>query len=490
MGVRPFTVAIVGGGFSGAVAAIKLLDTAGGQPLRIRIIEPRPEPGRGLAFSTQDPAHYLNAPAKLFSIHPDRPDHLVNWLTVQEEGARLAAQASGQMAEAFVPRHLYGAYVRAELARAEAEAGINGFVEHLRAEAVDIEETGANGVRITLSDGRVVSADLALLATGFAGNRPNFAIGEGVAESGRYLADPWALAGRELTGDLPSDGTVLFVGGGLTMLDALVTLERNGFKGRYVSVSRHGLLINQRREPGPARDFLGDGHPGSARALLALVKRELDAIAADGGDWQSVVPVIRGRLASLWAGASAAERARFNRHLRRYWELALHRAPGPSYDTLTRVLAEGRLTTRAGRIEAVTADADGAEVRLRLRGAGESEQVRADLVVNTTGAQYAWDRITDRPLVTSLLDRGTVRPGGLGYGIDIDADAAVIDRSGAASNRLFGIGPILRGTRWEATTIVEIVAQATAFADLVAERHLVRRPVAPPPSALSRASAA
>lgn len=483
-GARPFTVAIVGGGFSGVVAAIKLLDTAGGRPLRVRIIEPRPEPGRGLAFSTQDPAHYLNAPAKLFSIHPDRPDHLINWLTVQDDGERLAAQASGQMAEAFVPRHLYGSYVRAELARAEAEAGINGFVEHLRAEAVDIEEAGANGVRITLSDGRVVSADLALLATGFAGNQPNFTLGAGVAESGRYLADPWALAGREL----PRDGTVLFIGGGLTMLDALVTLERAGFKGNYVSVSRHGLLINQRREPPPARDFLGDTHPGTARALLALVKRELDAIAADGGDWQSVVPVIRGRLASLWAGASAAERARFNRHLRRYWELALHRAPGPSYDTLTRVLAEGRLTTRAARIEAVSADTESALVR--LRGAGQSEEVRADLVVNSTGAQYAWDRITERPLVTSLLGRGTVRPGGLGYGIDIDADAAVIDRSGNASHRLFGIGPILRGTRWEATTIVEIVAQATAFADLVADRHLVRRPVAPPPSALSRASAA
>lgn len=486
MGVRPFTVAVIGGGFSGVVAAIKLLDTAGGRPLRVRIIEPRPEPGRGLAFSTQDPAHYLNAPAKLFSIHPDRPDHLINWLTVQEEGERLAAQASGQLAEAFVPRHLYGSYVRAELARAEAEAGIDGFVEHLRAEAVDIEDEGPKGVRITLSDGRVVSADLALLATGFAGNRPNFTIGEGTAESGRYLPDPWALAGQ----DLPRDGTVLFIGGGLTMLDALVTLERAGFKGRYVSVSRHGLLVNERREPAPARDFLGDEHPGSARALLALVRRELDAIAADGGDWQSVVPVIRGRLASLWAGASVAERARFNRHLRRYWELALHRAPGPSHHTFTRVRAEGRLTTRAGRIEAVAADADGAEVGLRLRGDGAREQVRADLVVNCTGAQYAWDRITDRPLVTNLLDRGTVRPGGLGYGIDIDADAAVIDRSGIASRRLFGIGPILRGTRWEATTITEILAQATTFAALVAERHLARRPAAAPPSAHSRASAA
>ncbi|MFG1280021.1 FAD/NAD(P)-binding protein [Xanthobacter autotrophicus] len=488
MGARPFTVAIIGGGFSGAVAAIKLLDTAAGQPLRVRIIEPRPEVGRGLAFSTTDPAHYLNAPARLFSVHADRPDHLVHWLTVQDAADDIPLPASGQIADAFVPRRLYGAYVRAELARAEAEAGVNGIVEHLRAEAVDLTldpaEDGAGGVRVALSDGRTMGADVALLATGFAGNQPSFAVSERAAADRRYAADPWTLADQ----DAPRDGTVLFVGGGLTMLDALVTLERKGFRGTYVSVSRHGLLVHERREPPPARDFLGEAHPGSARALLARVRHELRDIAASGGDWQSVVPIIRARLASLWSGASPEERARFNRHLRRYWELALHRSPQPSVETFAAAVAQGRVTTRAGRIEAVGTSLDGrAEVRLRPRGGTGTEHLIADLVVNCTGAEYAWPRQQGRPLVANLLARGTVRPGGLGYGIDVNADAAVLDHAGKASGRIYGIGPILRGTRWESTTIVEIVAQATAFADRVADRHLARRTPATSPS---RASAA
>lgn len=486
MGARPFTVVIIGGGFSGTVAAIKLLDTAAGQPIRIRIVEPRPEVGRGLAFSTSDPAHYLNAPARLFGLHPDQPDHLVHWLAVQEEAADIPLPASGRLADAFVPRRLYGAYIRAELARAEAEAGLNGFVEHLRAEAVDLAEDGTSGIRATLSDGHIVSGDIALLATGFAGNRPSFAVSADAVSGARYIADPWTLADR----DLPRTGTALFVGGGLTMLDALVTLERRGFSGRYLSVSRHGLLVHERREPPPARDFLGEAHPGSARALLSLARQELDAIAAQGGDWQSIVPVIRARLASLWAGASPAERARFNRHLRRYWELALHRAPGPSHETFSRVRAEGRIASRAGRIETISADTASAVVHLRARGAAAPEAVRADLVVNCTGAEYAWPRAADRPLVSALLGRGAVRPGGLGYGIDIDDDAAVIGAAGTPSRRLFGIGPILRGTRWESTTIAEIVSQAIRFAELVADRHLARRPLALPPSARSRASAA
>ena len=486
LGARPFTVVIVGGGFSGVVAAIQLLDAAAGRPLRVRIVEPRPDVGLGLAFSTTDPVHYLNGPARLFSVHPDRPDHLVDWIVVQGVAGQVPLPASGRLADAYVPRRLYGAYVRSELARAEAQAGINGFVEHLRAEAVDLLEDEAGGVRVALSDGRTVRGDIALLATGFSGNRPGFPVSPAAVASGRYFADPWTLSASDAGQSLPPSGTVLFVGGGLTMLDALATLERQGFAGRYLSLSRHGLLVHERREPPAGREFIDDDAlPVTARALLVLVKRELAALAAEGGDWQAVVPVVRARLGRLWEGANAAERARFNRHLRRYWELALHRAPGPSHETFLKVQAAGRLATRAARIEAIDADNASLLVRLRPRGAGAEgavEDLRVDLVVNTTGAEYAWPRIAGRPLVTALLGRGTVRPGGLGYGIDADADAAVIGADGAVSARIFGIGPILRGTRWESTTIVEIVAQASAFGALVAERHLALRPAAAAPA--------
>lgn len=486
LGARPFTVVIVGGGFSGVTAAIRLLDSAAGRPLRVRIVEPRPDVGLGLAFSTADPVHYLNGPARLFSIHADRPEHLVDWIVAQGVAGEVPLPPSGLLADAFVPRRLYGAYVRSELARAEAQAGINGFVEHLRAEALDLVEDPDGGVRVSLSDGRTVRGDIALLATGFAGNRPRFAVSAVAEANRRYVADPWALSDSTIAGRLPADGTVLFVGGGLTMLDALVTLERQGFAGRYLSASRHGLLVHERREPPAGRDFLDDAAlPATAGALLALVQRERAAIAAEGGDWQAIVPVIRTRLARLWDGANAAERARFNRHLRRYWELALHRAPGPSHETFLRVEAEGRLATRAARIEAIDADATSALVRLRGRG-GAVADVRADLVVNCTGAEYSWPRLEGRPLVSALLGRGTVRPGGLGYGIDADAHAAAIGADGTVSSRIFGIGPILRGTRWESTTIPEIVAQATALGQLVADRHLAR-PVA---DAAARASAA
>ena len=56
------TIAIVGGGFSGAVLAWHLHRAAPGKH-NIVIVEPRDEIGRGLAYDSFDPAHRINVPA-------------------------------------------------------------------------------------------------------------------------------------------------------------------------------------------------------------------------------------------------------------------------------------------------------------------------------------------------------------------------------------------------------------------------------------------
>src|ERR1700736_252398 len=75
----PKQIVIVGGGLSGTALAIKLLRNAT-QPLAIRLVEPAAEPGRGLAYSTQEHAHLVNGPALLFTLYPDDPEHFSRWL--------------------------------------------------------------------------------------------------------------------------------------------------------------------------------------------------------------------------------------------------------------------------------------------------------------------------------------------------------------------------------------------------------------------------
>ena len=72
-------VAIVGGGATGALAAVHIARHLGGRA-DIALIEPADEPGRGLAYSTRDPRHLLNVRVANMSAFPDEPGHLHDWL--------------------------------------------------------------------------------------------------------------------------------------------------------------------------------------------------------------------------------------------------------------------------------------------------------------------------------------------------------------------------------------------------------------------------
>jgi uncharacterized NAD(P)/FAD-binding protein YdhS len=72
---------------------------------------------------------------------------------------------------------------------------------------------------------------------------------------------------------------------------------------------------------------------------------------------------------------------------------------------------------------------------------------------------------TPDELLRGLLGRGVIRADALRLGIDADENGAVLDARGRASTRIFTLGPILRGLRYETTAIPEIRDQAAALAD-------------------------
>jgi uncharacterized NAD(P)/FAD-binding protein YdhS len=462
-------IAIIGGGFAGVATAIKLLDT-GTRPLRISIIEPRSEIGRGIAYSTRESAHLVNGPAKLFSLYPERPEHFAQFL------ARFAGEwnwrdpLSPDFVNAFAPRSVFGDYVRAELARAVARAAPLVTLEHVAAGAVDLRRRGGR-VEIVLSSGQILAADHVVLAIGAAPSRPELPIDPTVAASARYIADPWNLEAFER---VPRSGRVLLVGSGLTMLDALVTLERRGFSGRYTAISRRGLLVHARREVVPLRDFLAEAPlPATALGLLRAARQELARTTHARPDWQALVMAIRPHVPALWQRASEAERARFLRHLRPIWEVSLHRAPPRAAALLERGRAEGWFAHRAGRILALEPAGDG-RIAVRLRGRGKTtvETLTVDAVVNCTGVSHDWTR-AQSSLIANLLAAGVVRPGPLSFGIDADWQHAVIGRDGVAAQDVSAIGHALRGVRWESGTLPELLQQAIQLGSRLSGQKLL-----------------
>jgi uncharacterized NAD(P)/FAD-binding protein YdhS len=336
----------------------------------------------------------------------------------------------------------------------------------------------AGRVAVQLANGQSLLADHVVLALGPAPTRPDLRLAEDVDASPRYVADPWE---REAYERLPRAGHVLLIGAGLTMLDALVALERRGFTGRYTALSRRGVRLQVRREVTPLRDFLAESPlPTTTLGLLRAARRELARHHATRPDWQQLVLAIRPHVPALWQRAAEGERARFLRHLRPIWEAALHRAPPRSAQLLDRGQAEGWLAQRAGRVLALEPAADGRiAARVRWRGSSQDSVLTVDGAINCTGLSHDWTRAS-APLVVSLFASGLVRPGPLELGLDADWHGALIGRDGVPAVDLSALGPALRGVAWESGTVMEILAQATTLA----RRLSALRPAAEPARAV------
>ncbi|WP_095136484.1 FAD/NAD(P)-binding protein [Pseudomonas sp. Irchel s3a10] len=453
-------ILIIGGGLSGTMLAVQLLRLPGQR--RILIIEPRAELGRGEAYSAVELGHTLNGNAARMSVDPDNPDDLTQWLSahIAAGGWPESAEQNVPISELFPPRGLFGAYVQQRLAEARVVGARHGStVEHICAEAVDLQSE-ADSVQVSLNDGRRLRGAYAVLATGMfpAARTPQ------KESSGLNTAalDPWDVAAMR---QLDPQSTVLIIGSGLTMVDAVVSLEQAGHRGPIEVFSRHGLLPHVRRQPPAWVDFLAEDQSiRTPRQLLRELRRHCREAIAQGIDWQAPLDTVRVHIGRLWSQATDLQRRQFVRHVRPWWESHHHRSPPLSAAFVERLYHEGRLRIQAASFQGLEPLAgEGVSIRIRRRGEAESCVVQGAALINSSGIEYDWRRVA-RPLPQQLLARGLVRPGPLALGIAATVEGAVLDAEGQAGGRLFAMGPPLRGMWWESTAVTDVALQAKALA--------------------------
>jgi uncharacterized NAD(P)/FAD-binding protein YdhS len=457
---RSADILIIGGGLSGTMLAVQLLRLPGRR--KVLIIEPRAELGRGEAYSAVELGHTLNGNAARMSVDPDNPDDLTQWLTeyIAGGGWPESAEQKVSISELFPPRGLFGVYVQQRLAEARRVGALHdSSVEHIRAEVIDLQ-VDTDSVQLTLSDGQSLRGGYAVLATGMfpAARTPQ------KASSGLNAAalDPWDVAAMR---QLDPQSTVLIIGSGLTMVDAVVSLEQAGHRGPIEVFSRHGLLPHVRRQPPAWVDFLGEDHSiHTPRQLLRELRRQCRAAIAQGIDWQAPLDTVRVHIARLWSQATDVQRRQFVRHVRPWWESHHHRSPPLSAALVERLCKEGRLRIQAASFKGLEpSPEDGVSIRIRRRGESQTCVVQGAALINSSGIEYDWRRVA-RPLPQQVLARGLVQPGPLALGIAAAVDGAVLDAEGLAASRLFAMGPPLRGMWWESTAVTDVALQAKALA--------------------------
>lgn len=426
-----YDVAIIGGGFSGSLLAARLVRL--GQ--RVALIERSGIYGLGVAYSTSNDSHLLNVRAGRMSAFPETPDHFVQWLSATGLGP--------PDSEAFVPRRVYGRYVQSILEVAEQECPAR--LDRFDTEAVSIGQEG-----IGLADGRTLSANATVLATG----NPR---ATEPSRSGRVVADLWmegALDHIELRDH------VILIGSGLTMVDALLSLEDKGWLGEATVISRRGLLPEGHAA---SQTAIGSRRPAPGRLssrLKAFRKR------AEEVGWHSAMDELRDITTDLWRDLSIEERRQFIRHLRPWWDVHRHRMAPEVRARMERLKRMGRLHVRAGHVDAINEGSGGVEVTWRPRGARFGRQLSGSWLVNCTGYSHDPAHSPSR-LVRSLLENGAARRDPVGLGLDVDANGGVIDLTGRARGDLFVLGPPAVAAFWETIAVPDIARSAQRLA-----RHL------------------
>jgi uncharacterized NAD(P)/FAD-binding protein YdhS len=448
---------VVGGGASGTLVATRLLDESARRhlPLRVTIVEPRELLGRGVAFSASDRRHVLNVPALKMSAYPEDGEHFLRWL----------ARSGREVAPAdFVPRAWFGQYLE-DVLEAAAQRATEAELRIVQDRVVGVTPVGRRG-RVHLASGDdLPPADGVVLALGHLGVDTGWAPAE-LTNSPRFVADPWAPGALDV---VPDDTDVLFVGSGLTMVDAALLLDR---PGRVLHVvSRNGQLPRSH-----VRDLLpvmeapefSSATPRLAE-LRAVMANHLGKAKRRYGDWRPAIDSIRAITQRIWAGLDDDDRAEFLARDARGWEAVRHRIPPNSAELIDAARVAGRLQIGRGEVVAATEDERGIRVEL-----SDGSVLAVGAVVNCTGPCDRPARSADG-FVRALLEAGAVRPGPLGIGFDTDPDGRVIGRDGESAVPVFTLAALRRGSLWESTAMPEIRTQA---ADLA--RCLVGEPVGEP----------
>ena len=418
-------VAIIGGGFSGAMLAARLAEAG----VASTIIDRTGQFGLGVAYATPFDGHLLNVRANRMTAVEGRPDDFVQWLATNHPDRADP--------ESFAPRRLYGLYVQDRLAA--VEAAHPGLIERVTGEAATVE-----GGAVRLADGRTIAADAVVLATG--NPAPKTADPARADKAGRVIGDPWAPGALDRIG---AADEVIVVGTGLTMVDVVLWLQARGWRGRARTLSRRGLIPRgHEARPDtaipPTDDLL---HAAPSQRL-----HEARRLAGEEG-WRGVMEGLRPITARLWQAADAPTRARLVRHLRPWWDVHRHRIADSIAAALAALESEGRLSVTAGRVRKIEQDADGVTLTYTPRSGPAQPPLTARWLIDCTGPGH--DPAKD-PLTGPLLASGRARLDALKLGLDLDAQGRVLAADGTPDARLLVLGPPARAAFWETIAVPDI----------------------------------
>lgn len=439
-------IAIVGGGYSGVMAAVNIMRVLHGSAVTVHLIDKSPRLGRGLAYSIWDDSMLLNVPVGKMSAFADSPTHFLEYCREIDPSLN---------AGSFVSRRIYGDYLEHVLASESSNSSV--VLNCLQAEAVAIHQTGGEGgFEITLAVESRLFADQVVLALGYL--RPQPLEVDGILkDSINLITNPWDFRAMEA---IATGSSVAIIGSGHTAIDAMFRLTSLDNDRQIFMLSRRGLVPKSHRVVSQVPDktefptYLKD-LPNTALVYMRAIRGEVKRREEAGNNWRDVLNELRPHARQIWQQWTIVERSRFLRKIRPWWDIHRHRLAPAAAARLQSQIDSGRLKVLAGRIISIEQLADSFKITYVERTSASKKTLEVGSVINCTGPDYDIERI-DSTLLKQLRQDGLIMGDALRLGLELDHQYNVIGRDKKIIFGLRYLGPMLRACYWEAIAVPEL----------------------------------
>ncbi|MBK0401484.1 FAD/NAD(P)-binding protein [Adhaeribacter sp. BT258] len=459
-------ITIIGGGFSGTLTAVQLLRQSP-FPVCVKLINAGYPLSKGVAYSAESNLHLLNVRSGRMSAFPHIPRHFVNWLETQPDVEQFC-QPGETLADAFMPRRVYGQYVANILKMALEKLPAGSKLEIIEDEAISIAELSEKHFLVELKNGPSFQTEKIVLALGNFAPEP-LRLPEEILTGENYFGNPWK---PEILEDLRPEEPVLLVGSGLTMVDVVLSLLEQKFTGKIIAISPKGYLPMVHRHTAPYPDFRKELQgPFSLNTIYAALKQHIRKAVAQGSSCEALIDSMRPQTQQIWQGLSKEDKQKFLRHLSSLWGIFRHRISPQVADRIQAARDSGQLEVKPARLQNATETDGKLRAMLKLRGQKDPETIPVQRIINCTGPQANYARLT-MPLVQNLLVQKLITADELQLGLKAMPDGRLIQENGKPSCKFFTIGPTMRGALWESTAVPEISEQAAHLAQTILHAFL------------------
>ena len=475
--LAPLQVVVVGGGFSGTMAAIQLARLATTRTVQVTVVNTGYKPACGVAYDTACLEHLVTLPAQMISAFPDQADHFVAWL--QTDACLLDAEVQAldpdNLPAAFVSRRLYGDYLQSLMHAYVSAPRPNGVtIRYVDGEAVDVEPVTPGSAEVVLQDGQRLLAHKIILATGNEAPSvpPSFATAA-VAQHPGWVANPWLDWSTQLTG-ANRDHDVVLLGTGLTAVDIMLTLLRQNWRGSITAVSRNALLPLPHFAADERMQGTEDWPPEGVeltgltlQELLGLFSVHAARVKTAGGHPSRLLGKIGPQVTHIWRNFDLADKKLFvSRYATRFKILRQLIAPS-LHAELQQALASKKIAVIGSSVLSV--EADKAQLCVQIQDAPAplpARMLRADMVVNCLGPNVRMADTTSR-ILRNLLDKQLIEPDDMNMGIRVDTSLRALVHGQQVSPLVLAIGPLLRGTFWDSIALPNLRLQAVEVAQTI-----------------------